>query len=111
MNMLQMPETENVRVTEPLDLIGKRIDAAYNRLEGGRKECIEGSIELAMALSEARRQIPKHTEFHAWLIENGHDYVSAPYRSSLIRMAAHPKLTRTVLEETNSYPTNLFGIR
>jgi hypothetical protein len=91
-NVIQMPE--------PLETIGQRIDAAYERAQHGREEWIEGTLDLAQAFADARARFPSNNEFGAWCGRNGHDHVSHQDRAALISMAENLPLARIVLEET-----------
>jgi len=88
------------QLPEPLNKIGERIDAAFARAQRGNKEWIEGSIELAQALAEARDRFPSDNAFGAWLGENGHDHVNKNDRASLIHFGSNPSRARIVFEET-----------
>jgi hypothetical protein len=91
-----------VSMPEPMDKIGKRIDAGFARAKAGDQEWIEGSIDAALALVEARdRHSSDDIGFHRWLVEGEHDHVNKDDRAALIKMGRDPRMMRIVLEETD----------
>ena len=87
---------------EPLEHFGERIDDAYKQTQRGRQQWVEGTLELASALREARDQFPSNAAFSAWLAESGRDRIGHHDRAALINMAAADaiEVTRIVLAET-----------
>lgn len=82
------------------NVLAQRIRSAYERTERGRQEWIEGTLELAVTLSEARVGFPSNAAFAAWLGQNELDSFGHQDRAALINMAGDLQLTRRVLEET-----------
>jgi hypothetical protein len=91
-NVIDMPTSMSV--------LAERIKAAYGRIEDGKKEWIDGTLELAAALDEARARFPSDTDFGVWLVQNELDWLGKDDRAALLGMANELDLTRIVLEET-----------
>jgi hypothetical protein len=83
-----------------LDVLVQRIRSAYERTEHGRREWIEGTLELAAALAEARARVPADRQFSHWIVDAGLEDINHQDRAALISMAADLPATRRVLEET-----------
>jgi hypothetical protein len=59
-----MSKTDNViNLPTPMNVLAGRIRAAYGRIGRGRQEWIEGTVELAAALKEARARFPSDQQF------------------------------------------------
>lgn len=50
-----------------LDVLAERYRAAFNKMEGGREQWIEGTLELAVVVAEARGRMPDHREYNRWI--------------------------------------------
>jgi hypothetical protein len=85
-----------------MERLGRRIDQAWQRISKGEQEWIEGSLELAQALSEGRKQFRGNNYFSAWLKNHGHDHVNHQDRAALINLASDLTLAREVFTQTNS---------
>jgi hypothetical protein len=83
----------------PMNVLADRIRSAYERTVHGHQEWIEGTLELAVALAEARERFPADRDFSVWLAQNDLDRLGANDRASLINMAERPDLLREVLIE------------
>lgn len=83
-----------------LERLGRRIDKAFQRTKAGESEWIEGSLELAQALAEGRKQFPADRAFGQWLTDNEHDHVNHQDRAALIGLAVDLDLARKVLTDT-----------
>lgn len=95
-----MPETDNIiNLPTPMNVLADRIRAAYGRTEQGRHEWIEGTLELAAALAEARTRFKADRQFAVWLAENDLDQLGENDRAALIKMAQEPTLLRDILTE------------
>src|SRR5262245_17478991 len=78
-----------------------RIRRAYDRAQKADAEWIEATLELAMALAEARAGCGDDDRaFGHWLVDNDLDHIGRDDRSALINMARDLPLTRKVLQET-----------
>ena len=84
----------------PLGQLAKRIHAALDKTEHSRKEWIEGTLELATALFEARKCFENNKEFSEWLDKNKLDGLGKDDRAALISMGENLDVTRTALEKT-----------
>ena len=72
----------------PKHVLIKRFLAAVSRTENGRKEWVEGMIDQALTLLEARDQFPNDDcSFGVWLAENGADQWGANDRAAMINLA------------------------
>lgn len=89
-------------VTMPLSFskLAERIRAAFTRTEHGKQEWIEGTLELAVALAEARERFPNDQQFSYWLVDNDLECIGHQHRAALINMASDLVTARIVLEET-----------
>ena len=96
-----MDKDNVVQIPEPMDRIGARIDAGFARARNGDREWIEGSLEAAQGLVEARNRFSDHIGFNRWLLDNGHDHVNKDDRAALINMGQNPRMMCIVLEETD----------
>jgi hypothetical protein len=84
-----------------MERLGRRIDQAWQRISKGEQEWIDGSLELAQALSEGRKQFRGNNYFGAWLKNHGHDHVNHQDRAALINLASDLTLARQVFTQTN----------
>ena len=89
-------------VTDILTTIGQRIIAGHDRARRGAQEWIEGTLEMAAALAEARGRFSSDNEFGDWLTGQGHNLVSKNDRAALINLGRDIPTARKVLEETES---------
>lgn len=85
------------------NVLAQRIRGAYERTERGRQEWIEGTLDLAAALAEARDQFASDKAFSVWLAENELDAIGHQDRAALINMAGHIQIAREVLQETSRF--------
>lgn len=76
-----------------------------------RQEWIEGTLELAAALAEARERFKSNTEFSHWLVDAGLDHITPDDRAALINMAADIDLALIVLQEVAGCRGSTFGGR
>jgi hypothetical protein len=95
-----MSEDNVINLPTPMDVLANRIRAAYKRATHSREEWIEGTLELAAALAEARGRFPADRQFSHWLVDADLQDISHQDRAALIAMAADPPTARQVLEET-----------
>lgn len=79
--------------------MGACIEAVYQRTERGRREWIEGTLEQAAALKEARSRFPDDLQFSRWLAESDLDHASRDDRDALVGMGEDLETARIVLEE------------
>ena len=87
--------------TRSMAELGRRIDDAYERTLIGRQEWVEGSLELAVALIEARDMFPdNNNQFSEWLVRSGHNHLGKNDQAGLISLGRNPKQARITLEET-----------
>lgn len=89
-----------IALPKSMDALAERIRSAYARTEQGRQEWIEGTLDLALALSEARTRFHEDRKFSIWLAEKELDQLGAHDRASLINMAADLPLARAILQES-----------
>ena len=92
--------TDIIPIIDPLIKLGERIDAAYARTQRGRREWIEGSLELAQAFAEGRDRFSSDSDFGAWLGKNGHAYVEKNGSAAFIIFGRDLKFARIAFEET-----------
>ena len=86
-----------------------RLTKAWNKIQRGlamedegRKLWINGTMELALVLAEARRDYPSNIEFGVWLTGKGFgkDIINEHDRTALVEMGKHPHTTQDVLNKT-----------
>ena len=53
-----------------LSTLASRAKHGYAKAEQGRAGWLQGTFELAAALSEARKRLPADTEFSKWLVQH-----------------------------------------
>ena len=94
--------TETSNIIPMLNVLAQRIRAAYERTERGRHEWIEGTLDLAAALAEARERYTSDREFSHWIVDAGLEDINHQDRAALINMAGDLASARRVLEETKS---------
>lgn len=93
--------TDNIiNMPMPMNILADRIRTAFARTECGKQEWIEGTLELAIALAEARGRFPANQQLSVWLAENDLDVITKDDRMALINMAGHLTTSRQVLQET-----------
>lgn len=83
-----------------LERLGRRIDQAWQRIQKGEGEWVEGSLELAQALAEGRGRFSANKAFGDWLVVERHDHVNKDDRAALINLAADLTVARDVLNKT-----------
>jgi hypothetical protein len=49
-----------------LDVLAMRYRAAFGRVQGGREQWIDGTLELAVVVAEVRGRMPDHREYNRW---------------------------------------------
>jgi hypothetical protein len=76
------------------------IRSAYARTQYGRAEWIEGTIELASLLADARRQFDANIAFAHWIVDAQLEDINHMDRAALIAMADNLDLARIILQET-----------
>jgi hypothetical protein len=88
--------------TSPLDVLAARHRAAWDKVQHGRQEWVEGTLELASVLAEERKLLPDNTDFSRWLERNGLAKIDKNVRAALIGMAGDLAATREALEKTDN---------
>jgi hypothetical protein len=85
-----------------LELLKSKLQGAYQRIEAGGNEWVEGSLEFAAALLEGRELVPADTGFKQWLEKNNLDFFNHQDRAALLNLAQNPDLARGILSKTES---------
>jgi hypothetical protein len=85
-----------------LDVLAKRYRAAYDKMEGGREQWIEGTLELAVVVGEARRDLPDHRAFSRWLQHHNFEPLHPNDRAALTNFSKDLEAARKLLEQTSS---------
>ena len=91
-----------VEMPTPMNVLADRIKLAYGRTVCGREGWVEGTLELAATLDEARSRFPSNIDFGVWLVQNELDWLGKDDRAALLGMSEDLALTRIALEETKS---------
>jgi hypothetical protein len=81
----------------------REIQAGHDRIAKADQKWIEGSLEMAAALREARDILPDDIDFSTWLKTNHLDFCSKDDCTALINLASDLALFRTILGETSSW--------
>jgi hypothetical protein len=85
-----------------LDVLAERYRAAFDKVKGGREQWIEGTLELAMVVAEAKQRLPDTTQFGVWVERNGLKTISKNDRSALNNFAKDLTTARIILEQSRS---------
>lgn len=78
----------------------ERYRTIIDKIHGGRAQWIEGTLELAVFMREARIDYPDHSAFSRWLECNGLQVVSKDNRTALLWMADNLVEARELLTQT-----------
>jgi hypothetical protein len=84
-----------------LEYLKGQIVAGRERTIAGGREFVEGTLQMAEALREAREKFDADADFGKWLADNGLD-LPKDDRAALIGMAGDIALARTILTESTS---------
>jgi hypothetical protein len=86
-----------------LDHAWAKIENGCQQEDEGRRQWIEGTLELANILLDLRQRFPADVEFGKQLTEAGYgeNRLSRQDRAALINMGEHPDLARIELEHTH----------
>jgi hypothetical protein len=90
----------NIAIVNDLTLVARH-KAAWDRVHRGRKEWIEGTIDLATVIAEEWALTGSNQKYSHWLERNGLAEITRHARSALIGMAKDLTVTREVLEKTD----------
>lgn len=86
-----------------LDVLKRQIKAAHERaLHHSGADWAEASLQLAVALREARELMPTNISFSDWLKQEGLDFYNRTDRGALIGFAGNPVLARSILSTVAS---------
>jgi hypothetical protein len=85
-----------------LDVLAERYRAAFEKMEGGREQWIEGTLDLAVVVAEARVTLPDHRGFSQWLQRYQLEHLHPNDRFALIGFSRDLKAARKMLEDTAS---------
>ena len=83
-----------------LDVLAGRYRAAFDKIKAGREQWIEGTLELAAVIKEARRRLPADQDFSRWIERNDLRKINKDARGALLHFAADPIAARALLENT-----------
>ena len=99
-----MAEDDDKKIIDmptPMSVLVDRVCAGHQRAERGSQEWVEGVLEMASDIHEARDHFQNDDRrFGIWTIENEIDFFNQDDRNALVNMGAHLELARIVLEET-----------
>ena len=98
-NLVTVPQGGNM-----LDVLAERYRAAFDKVKGGREQWIEGSLELAVVIAEARDrpEMVNNAAFNRWLQRHEFDYLSPNDRVALFGFSRDLAYARKLLESSNS---------
>jgi hypothetical protein len=71
-------------------------------MHGGRTQWIEGTLELAVVVAEARNEMPDHHGFSRWLQRHGLEQIHPNDRSALVGFSKDLTVARSLLENSKS---------
>jgi len=97
MTLIAVPEGGDA-----LDVLATRYRAAFERMNGGRAEWIEGTIEIAVVVAALRRDYPDHRSFSRWLERNRFEQLHPNDRAALVGFAGDLQATRAMLQASKS---------
>ena len=98
--MAEDDDKKIIDVPTPMNVLVDRVRAGHQRAERGGQEWIEGVLEMASAMHEARDRFQNDDRrLGIWTIENEIDFFNQDDRNALVNMGAHLELARIVLEE------------
>lgn len=99
--------SEEASVIPMMNVLAQRIRAALELTDHGRQEWIDGTLELASSLAEARRRFKSDNQFAHWIVDEDLEGIGANDRSALIKMAGDLHLARQILEESGRHSWQL----
>jgi hypothetical protein len=86
-----------------MDVLAQRYRAAFDKVQGGRAQWIEGTLELAAVILEAREKFTSDREYGGWLTRNQLEYLHPNDRLALVgfgeRERKKPGAGRKLLED------------
>lgn len=86
-----------------MNVLAERIRKGHEREQRGRLEWIEGVLEVAAAMLEARDRFASNVQFGVWIAENSLNFYNDDDRNALVNMGRYPEATRIVLQETGRH--------
>jgi hypothetical protein len=95
-----MTDDNVINMPTPKHILAQRIRVAHARSERGAQEWIDGLVEEATTMVEARDTYDDDREFSIWLMDNGIMFYSPDDQAALINMGRNPDLMRVKLQET-----------
>jgi hypothetical protein len=84
-----------------LDVLAERYRAAYDKMQGGREQWIEGTLELAVVVAEARKKLPDHRGYSLWLQRHELEQMHPNDRAALVGFSKDLEAARKLLEQTS----------
>lgn len=85
-----------------LDVLVERYRVAFDKVKGGREQWIEGTLELAVVVAEARERFRANQDFSRWIERNGLKTISKNDLSALNNFAKDLTTARIILEQSRS---------
>lgn len=86
-----------------MDVLAERYRTAFDKMEGGREQWIEGTLDLAAVVAELRKKYPAHQEFSRYLERYKLQSISANDRAALLGFHKVGRETaRKLLERSKS---------
>jgi hypothetical protein len=82
-----------------LSTLAKQAKHGFERCKRGRTDYVNGTLELAIALSKARKELPADQKFHAWLSKAGLASISRDDRAALVCIGENIKRARAYFHE------------
>jgi hypothetical protein len=82
-----------------LDVLAQRYRAALNKINGGREQWIEGTLELAVVMADARIELPSNQAFSLWLQRYQLGHLSPNDRTALVGFSQDLEAARKMLEQ------------
>ena len=96
--LVAVPEGGNA-----LDVLAMRYRAAFERMNGGRDQWLEGTLELGAVITEAVRVYPATQEYNRWLSRHQLEHLSANDRRAIVAVYEmerdNPGTGRKLLED------------
>lgn len=82
MTLIAVPEGGDA-----LDVLATRYRAAFDKVKVGRTQWLEGTLELAAVILEARELIPANTNYSRWITRNQLEHLSPNDQLALRKFA------------------------
>jgi hypothetical protein len=84
-----------------LSTLARQAKRGYERTKRGRAEFIDGTLELAEAMSRARAELRADQAFHEWMQKIGLSSISKDDRAALIRIGKNTRTAKAYFQQNS----------